>query len=290
MSEYVLITDSSADLSQEMVQELGVTVLPLSFTIQGKTYRNYPDNREMDLPLFYDMLRAGELATTSAVNVAKYTQAVEPILQEGKDVLILAFSSGLSSTYQASVLAAGELREKYPDRKIYTVDTLCASLGQGLLVYLAAQEQRKGKSIEEVRDWAEETKLHLCHQFTVDDLHFLKRGGRISATTAVVGSMLQIKPVLHVDNEGHLINIGKARGRQASLKALVDKMEKTVTEEGRKTVFISHGDCRKDAVTVADMVRERFGTQDIRINFVGPVIGAHSGPGTLALFYLGTER
>ena len=290
MSEYVLITDSSADLSQEMVQELGVTVLPLSFTIQGKIYRNYPDNREMDLPLFYDMLRAGELATTSVVNVAEYTQAVEPILQEGKDVLILAFSSGLSSTYQASVLAAGELREKYPDRKIYTVDTLCASLGQGLLVYLAAQEQRKGKSIEEVRDWAEETKLHLCHQFTVDDLHFLKRGGRISATTAVVGSMLQIKPVLHVDNEGHLINIGKARGRQASLKALVDKMEKTVTEEGRKTVFISHGDCRKDAVTVADMVRERFGTQDIRINFVGPVIGAHSGPGTLALFYLGTER
>ena len=290
MSEFVLMTDSSADLSQEMVQELGVTVLPLSFTIQGKTYRNYPDNREMDLPLFYDMLRAGELATTSAVNVAEYTQAVEPILQEGKDVLILAFSSGLSSTYQASVLAAGELREKYPDRKIYTVDTLCASLGQGLLVYLAAQEQRKGKSIEEVRDWAEETKLHLCPQFTVDALHFLKRGGRISATTAVVGSMLQIKPVLHVDNEGHLINIGKARGRQASLKALVDKMEKTVTEEGRKTVFISHGDCRKDAVTVADMVRERFGTQDIRINYVGPVIGAHSGPGTLALFYLGTER
>ena len=290
MSEFVLMTDSSADLSQEMVQELGVTVLPLSFTIQGKVYRNYPDNREMDLPLFYDMLRAGELATTSAVNVAEYTQAVEPILQEKKDVLILAFSSGLSSTYQASVLAAGELREKYPDRKIYTVDTLCASLGQGLLVYLAAQEQRKGKSIEEVRDWAEETKLHLCHQFTVDDLHFLKRGGRISATTAVVGSMLQIKPVLHVDNEGHLINIGKARGRQASLKALVDKMEKTVTEEGKKTVFISHGDCRKDAVAVADMVRERFGTQDIRINYVGPVIGAHSGPGTLALFYLGTER
>ena len=277
MSEFVLMTDSSADLSQEMVQELGVTVLPLSFTIQGKVYRNYPDNREMDLPLFYDMLRAGELATTSAVNVAEYTQAVEPILQEKKDVLILAFSSGLSSTYQASVLAAEELREKYPDRKIYTVDTLCASLGQGLLVYLAVQEQRKGRSIEEVRDWAEAAKLHLCHQFTVDDLHFLKRGGRISATTAVVGSMLQIKPVLHV-------------GRQASLKALVDKMEKTVTEEGKKTVFISHGDCRKDAVAVADMVRERFGTQDIRINYVGPVIGAHSGPGTLALFYLGTER
>ena len=290
MSEFVLLTDSSADLSQEMVQELGVTVLPLSFTIQGKTYRDHPDGREMNLSLFYDMLRAGELATTSALNVAEYTQEMEPILQAGKDTPPPALPSGLSRTYQASVLAAEELREKYPDRKIYTVDTLCASLGQGLLVYLAVQEQRKGRSIEEVRDWAESTKLNLCHQFTVDDLHFLKRGGRISATTAMVGSMLQIKPVLHVDNEGHLINIGKARGRQASLKALVDKMEKTVTEEGKKTVFISHGDCRKDAVTVADMVRERFGTQDVRINYVGPVIGAHSGPGTLALFYLGTER
>ena len=290
MSELVLLTDSSADLSQEMVDELGVTVLPLSFTIQGKIYHDYPDNREMNPALFYDMLRAGELATTAAVNMAEYVQVMEPILQEGKDILVLAFSSGLSSTYQASVLAVEELSGKYPERKIYTVDTLCASLGQGLLVWLAAQEQKKGRSIEEVRDWAEANKLHLCHQFTVDDLHFLKRGGRISATTAVVGSMLQIKPVLHVDNEGHLINIGRARGRQASLRALVDKMEKTVTEEGKKTVFISHGDCRKDAVTVADMVRERFGTQDIRINYVGPVIGAHSGPGTLALFYLGTER
>ena len=290
MSEYVLITDSSADLSQEMVQELGVTVLPLSFTIQGKTYRNYPDNREMDLPLFYDMLRAGELATTSAVNVAEYTQAVEPILQEGKDVLILAFSSGLSSTYQASVLAAGELREKYPDRKIYTVDTLCASLGQGLLVYLAAQEQRKGKSIEEVRDWAEETKLHLCHQFTVDDLHFLKRGGRISATTAVVGSMLSIKPVLHVDDEGHLINVAKARGRNASLTALVDHMEQTAIAPAGQTIFISHGDCLADAQKVADEVRRRMGVKDIVINHVGPVIGAHSGPGTVALFFLGTKR
>ena len=290
MNTFSIVTDSSCDLPAPMAQEMDLTVLPLAFVMQGKEYYNYLDEREIPLHTFYEALRAGQPCTTSAVNVAEYTQAVEPILQEGKDVLILAFSSGLSSTYQASVLAAGELREKYPDRKIYTVDTLCASLGQGLLVYLAAQEQRKGKSIEEVRDWAEETKLHLCHQFTVDDLHFLKRGGRISATTAVVGSMLQIKPVLHVDNEGHLINVGKARGRQASLKALVDKMEKTVTEEGRKTVFISHGDCRKDAVTVADMVRERFGTQDIRINFVGPVIGAHSGPGTLALFYLGTER
>ena len=290
MSDFVILTDSSADLGADLVQQLDVRVLPLSFTIQDHVYHNYPDNREMEPHAFYEMLRAGEVATTSAVNVAQYTEALEPLLQEGRDVLVLAFSSGLSATYSSSVIAVEDLREKYPDRKLYTVDTLCASLGQGLLVYLAAQQRAQGKSIEEVRDWAEANKLKLCHQFTVDDLHFLKRGGRISATTAVVGSMLQIKPVLHVDNEGHLINIGKARGRHASLKALVDKMEKTVTEEGKKTVFISHGDCLKDAETVAEMVRQRFGTQDIRINYVGPVIGAHSGPGTLALFYLGTQR
>ena len=290
MSDFVLFTDSSADLTAQMVQQADVEVLPLSFNIQGRTYHNYPDNREMDPALFYDMLRAGELATTAAVNVGEYVQAIEPFLAQGRDVLVLAFSSGLSGTYNSSRLAVEELQEKYPQRKIYTVDTLCASLGQGLLVWLAAQQRKEGKSIEEVRDWAEANKLSLCHQFTVDDLHFLKRGGRISATTAVVGSMLQIKPVLHVDDEGHLINIGKARGRHASLKALVDKMEKTVTEEGKKTVFISHGDCLKDAETVAEMVRQRFGTQDIRINYVGPVIGAHSGPGTLALFYLGSQR
>ena len=290
MSEFVLLTDSAADMSQEMVEEAGVIVLPLSFTIQGKTFHDYPDHRDMDPALFYDMLRAGEVATTAAVNVDQYVQAAEPLLKEGKDVLILAFSSGLSGTYQASVIAVEELREKYPERKLYTVDTLCASLGQGLLVWLAAQKQKQGMSIEEVRDWAEENKLHLSHQFTVDDLHFLKRGGRISATTAVVGSMLQIKPVLHVDDEGHLINIGKARGRHASLKALVDKMEKTVTEEGKQIVFISHGDCRKDAAAVAEMIRSRLGVREVRLNHIGPVIGAHSGPGTVALFYLGTQR
>ena len=290
MPDYVILTDSSADLSAEMVREAGVTVLPLSFTIQGETYENTPDNREMDPALFYDMLRAGELATTSAVNVAAYTDTVEPLLQAGKDVLILAFSSGLSTTCKSAEVAAEELRERYPQRKLYVVDTLCASLGQGLLVWLAAREQKKGRTIEEVRDWAETHKQAVCHQFTVQDLKFLKRGGRITATTAVLGSMLQIKPLLHVDQEGRLTAVGKARGRHASLKTLVDRMEKTVTDEGRETVFISHGDCRGDANKVAEMVRERFGTRDVRINYVGPVIGAHSGPGTLALFYLGTER
>ena len=288
MSDYVIVTDSSADLPASLVQELGVEVLPLSFTVQGKTYHNYPDDREMDPKVFYKMLRDGEMATTSAVNVAEYTNMLEPFLQAGKDVLVLAFSSGLSTTYQSSVIAVNELSEQYPDRKIYTVDTLCASLGQGLLVWHAVQEQKKGKSIEEVRDWVEENKLHLCHWFTVDDLHFLKRGGRISAATAVVGTMLSIKPVLHVDDEGHLISMGKARGRGASLTALVDHMEQTATDVD--TVFISHGDCLADAEKVAADVKKRFGTKDVVINTIGPVIGAHAGPGTLALFFLGTKR
>ncbi|MGO5024014.1 DegV family protein [Lawsonibacter sp. LCP25S3_G6] len=290
MSDFIILTDSSADLGADMVQQLDVQVLPLSFSMDQQIYHNYPDNREIDPHAFYQLLRQGQVATTSAINVAQYTDALEPLLQAGKDVLVLAFSSGLSTTYNSSRIAVEELSEKYPERKIYTVDTLCASLGQGLLVYLAVKEQKKGRSIEEVRDWVEENKLHLCHQFTVDDLHFLKRGGRISATTAVVGSMLQIKPVLHVDNEGHLINIAKARGRQASLKALVDKMEKTAIDPANQVVFISHGDCPEDAQTVEQMVKERFGVKEVYINYVGPVIGAHSGPGTLALFYVGTER
>ena len=290
MSDFVILTDSSADLSADMVRDLGVQVLPLSFEMDETIYHNYPDNREMDPHQFYELLRNGHTATTSAVNVAQYTELIEPLLQAGQDILILAFSSGLSTTFSSSAIAVDELREKYPERKVYTVDTLCASLGQGLMVYLAAKERDKGKSIEQVRDWVEENKLHLCHQFTVDDLHFLKRGGRISATTAVVGSMLQIKPVLHVDNEGHLINIGKARGRQASLKALVDKMAKTAIDPAHQIVFISHGDCLEDARTVEKMVKDRFGVKEVYINYVGPVIGAHSGPGTLALFYVGSER
>ena len=290
MSEYVIVTDSSADLTDGMVKELGVEVLPLSFTVKGQTYHNYPDNRDMDPKDFYAMLRAGEMATTAAVNVADYTSALEPLLESGKDVLVLAFSSGLSATYQSSVIAVNELKDKFPERKIFTVDTLCASMGQGLLVYLAAKKKQAGATIEEVRDWTEENKLKLCHWFTVDDLHFLKRGGRISAATAVLGSMLHIKPVLHVDDEGHLINMGKARGRGASLTALVDHMEETAIDPASQVVFISHGDCLADAEKVAGDVKKRLGVKEVVINHVGPVIGAHSGPGTLALFFLGSRR
>ena len=290
MSDYVLLTDSSADLTAELVAELGVEVLPLSFHMGDKTYRNWPDNREIDPKDFYRRLRAGETATTSAVNVSDYTEAVEPLVQAGRDVLIIAFSSGLSATCHSAQIAAQELSERYPDRKIWVVDSLCASLGQGLLVWYAARMKAQGKSMEEVRDWLEDNKLHLCHWFTVDDLHFLKRGGRISPATAVVGTMLSIKPVMHVDNEGHLIKVGTARGRNASLKALVDHMEQTVLDLKDQAIFISHGDCLADAQKVADDVKARFGVESIIINYVGPVIGAHSGPGTVALFFMGSER
>ena len=290
MSEYVIVTDSSADLPEQLVKELGVEVLPLSFTIQGKTYCNYPDNRELDPKEFYRLLRAGQAATTAAVNVAQYTELIEPLLQAGKDVLVLAFSSGLSATYQSSAIAVEELGEKYPDRKIFTVDTLCASLGQGLMVWMAAREKAEGKDIEALRDWAEEIKLRICHWVTVDDLHFLKRGGRISAATAVVGSMLHVKPIIHVDNDGKLVNVDKARGRGASLAYLADRMGKTAVNAAGQTVFISHGDCLEDAQKVADQLRRDLGVEHVVLNTIGPVIGAHAGPGCVALFFVGEPR
>lgn len=290
MNDYVLLTDSSADLSQQLVEELGVEVLPLCFTMGDKTYRNWPDNREMDPEEFYRMLREGGMATTSAVNVGDYTEALTPFLEAGKDVLVLAFSSGLSATCNSARIAAQELSEQYPQRRVRVVDTLCASLGQGLLVWHAARLKQAGKSLDEVGDWAEENKLHLCHWFTVSDLHFLKRGGRISSATAVLGTMLSIKPVMHVDDEGHLIKVGTARGRGASLKAMVDHMAETADDPGNQVVFISHGGCLEDARKVAEDVKARFGTKEVVINYVGPVIGAHSGPGTVALFFLGSKR
>ncbi len=290
MHSFEIVTDSSADLDGKMVEKLGVHVLPLSFTMDGKTYHNYPDNREMEPRAFFEKLRAGDVSTTSAVNVSQYVELVEPMLRAGKDVLILAFSSGLSATYNSSRMAVEELKVKYPNRKLYTVDTLCASLGQGLLVCLAARERSKGKSIDEVFDWVVARKLSICHEVTVDDLMFLKRGGRISATTAVVGSMLQIKPIIYLDDEGKLENIGKARGRQASFKTLVDRMEQRAVDPQDQTVFIVHGDCLDEAEQVARMIRERLGVKDFYINYVGPVIGSHTGPGLIAVFYVGTKR
>ena len=290
MRDFVIMTDSCCDMTAQMAEELELKVLPLSLLMGEDTYRNWLDGREIGFHDFYERIRAGATATTSAISVGDFEEAMRPILEAGKDILYLGFSSGLSTTYQSPAIAADGLREEFPDAKIYTVDSLAASLGQGLFVYLCVQQKRAGKTIDEVRDYAEEIKLKVCHWFTVDDLNHLKRGGRISAATALFGTMLAIKPVMHVDDEGHLIPVSKARGRKASLLALVDQMEQTAIDPKNQTVFISHGDCEADAQFVAGEVRRRFGTEDIHINYVGPVIGNHSGPGTLALFFLGTER
>lgn len=290
MSEYVIVTDSSADLSEEQVKDLDILVLPLNFTIQGKSLRDTPDHSDMSIEEFYGLIRKGEMGTTNAVNMSQYEELLTPVLERGKDVLVLSFSSGLSSTCQASQMAAQELRARFPERKIEVVDTLCASMGQGLLVWHAANKKKAGASLEEVRDWCEDNKLKLCHWFTVDDLMHLKRGGRVSAATAVVGTMLQIKPVLHVDNEGHLINMGKARGRKASLDALADKVGATGIDPASQTMFISNSACREDAEYVAERLRTKYRVREVVIGNIGPVIGCHTGCGCVALFFIGSER
>lgn len=290
MRDFVILTDSCCDLPAGLAQELGLSVLPLSLNMGGVTYRNYLDGREISFQDFYRRIRSGELATTSAVSVGDFEAAMADIADQGKDVLCLCFSSALSTTYQSAVIAAGELSEARPESRFLVVDTLCASLGQGLFCYLCAHEKEKGRTLDEVYAFAMENRGRVCHWFTVDDLNHLKRGGRISAATALFGTMLAIKPVLHVDDGGHLVAVSKARGRKAALTALVDRMAATADDPAHQTVFISHGDCLSDAEFVAKEVRSRLGTEDIRINFIGPVIGNHAGPGTVALFFLGSRR
>ncbi len=290
MRDYVIITDSTSDLTPELIKELGVTVIPMEFNVAGKNYLNYPDEREISSKEFYNLLRNEGTSSTSLINTTTFTDYFEPALKEGKDVLYMGFSSGLSGSFNASCIAAQILQEKYPDNKIYTVDTLSASMGEGLLVYHAATRKNSGMSIDDLRTWIEENKLKLCHWFTVDDLNHLKRGGRVSSTAAFIGTMLSIKPVMHVDNEGHLIPTEKARGRKISLTTLLKMMEKTAIKPEEQTIFISHGDSIEDAEFLANLIREKLNVRDIKMNYIGPVIGAHSGPGTIALFFLGTER
>jgi len=287
MSNYQIITDSGCDLPAQMLAKLDLSMVSLSLLYKGQTL---PDSVTDDTKKFYAGLRAGETASTSAVNPDQWAQTMEQFLAAGKDVLALCFSSGLSTTYQSAVIAADDLKEKYPARKIRVVDTVAASLGQGLLVTYACQKRDEGMELDELADWVEENKLHLCHFFTVDDLMFLKRGGRVSAATAVLGTMLQIKPVLHVDNEGHLISIGKARGRKASLDALCEKAEKLSLPQSKELMYICHGDCIEDAEYLKKRVQEKLGVKEVFIGYIGAVIGSHSGPGTVALFFLGEHR
>ena len=288
MREYIILTDSCCDFSARMVAELGVEVLPLSFHIGGGDYFNYPDNRDMAPGDFYARLRSGELGSTAAVSPGVFQETMGRLVEEGKDILCINFSSALSTTYQSATIAAEDVMAAHPGSKILVVDSRCASLGQGLLVYLAARKKGEGLGLEELRDYVENTKLHICHWFTVDDLNHLKRGGRVSAAAALVGTMLQMKPVLHVDDEGRLIPVSKVRGRKASLKALVDKMEELVVDPS--VVFISHGDCGDEARELGEAIQAKFPVERLEINYVGPIIGNHSGPGTMALFFQGKHR
>ena len=290
MNDYVIITDSTTDFTPKMISDLELTIVPLEFNIDGQRHLDYADGRDMDSKQFYNLIRAGQMSTTGQVTTARFTEAFKPFLQDGHDILCIAFSSGLSGTCSSAFVAAEEMAEKYPDRKILVVDSLAASLGEGLLVYNAVMQKRAGLSIEELKNWVEENRNHLCHWFTVDDLYHLKRGGRVSPAAALFGTMLGIKPVLHVDDEGHLIPVEKIRGRKQSLDALVKHMMDTVIDPESQMIFISHGDCLEDAQYVADEVRSKMKVRDVYINFVGPVIGAHSGPGTIALFFLGTHK
>ena len=289
MNEYVIVTDSSCDLPAALAEEMGVLVIPLEVNMNG----NIKLNNEIDIKEFYDYLRNKNDAKTSAVNMDRFIEVFEKIVSEGKDVLYVGFSSGLSATFMAGKNAAEELSENYPDRKLIAVDSLCASLGQGLLVKLAVDKKNTGASIEEVASYLEEEKWHLAHWFTVEDLFFLHRGGRVSKATAILGTALQFKPIMHVDDEGHLVKNtkpDKVRGRNASIVELFNQMKRTAISPEKQTVYISHGDCYDDAKKLADMITAEWGITDILINEVGPVIGAHSGPGTLALFFLGSER
>jgi DegV family protein with EDD domain len=289
-NSYVIVTDSCSDLTLEMVKEMNVDVVPLSVEIDGKVYKHYPDEREISVKDFYDKLRDKKIAITSLVNVGAYLEFFEEKLKQGKDILYIAFSSALSGSYQSSVIASKELNEKYTDRKVVVVDSLSASMGQGLLIWYAYQKKKEGLSIDKVAKWIEENKLNLCHLFTVDDLGTLKRGGRLSGTQAFLGSLLKVKPVLHVTNEGKLVPIKKARGRKTSLQILVDLMKETITDPKNQTIFISHGDDLKDAEYIAQLIQEQIGVKHIEYGYIGPVVGAHSGPKTIALFFMGKQR
>ena len=287
MKEYVIVTDSSCDLPRDLVNEWGIRVLSLEVTVEGVGRFL---NHEIEPAEFYGYLREKRSVKTSAANMESFCTVFEEIAKEGKDIIYIGFSSGLSATYMAGKNAAEDTMEKYPECKILTVDSLCAALGQGLFVKYAVDKKKEGATLEELKAYLEGLLPKLAHWFTVDDLFFLKRGGRVSAATAVMGTVLSIKPVMHVDNAGKLINVAKARGRDASIKALFENMKRSAIDPAGQTVYICHGDCYDDAKKLADMITAEFGIKDILIDYVGPVIGAHSGPGTLALFFVASER
>lgn len=287
MRDYVITVNSTVDLPKEWLEERNVPVVPLRYTMDGQTYE---DMNGLTAKEFFDKLREGKMSVTSQVNPEEARAALEPFLKEGKDILHLAFSSGLSGTCNSMKIAGEELKEEYPEAKVIVIDTLCACLGEGLLLYKALQQKAAGKTIQETADWVEENKLHICHDVTVDDLNHLHRGGRISKATAVVGTMVKIKPIIHMDDNGKLQVIGKERGRKKSLNKIVDMAVEQSKGWDNDIIMITHGDCIEDAEYVAGLVREKMGIDNILINNIGTVIGSHTGPGVVAVFCMGNKR
>ena len=291
MRDYIIMTDSCCDLSAAEAREMDVCVISLSYIMDGKTYLNSLEDPPMSSKAFFDLLREGKTCTTAAVNVGQFIDAMRPILEQGRDIIYIAFSSALSTTYQSACIASDDLKAEFPDAKIVVVDSLSASRGLGRLVWRASEEKKKGKSIDELADFVRDYIPRQCHWFTVDDLGHLKRGGRVSATTALVGTMLSIKPVLHVDDEGRLISREKARGMKAALSNLVDKVKELGIEPlSEQTVFICQADCPDSVEYVKKLLAERYGITDVRSDYIGPVIGAHTGAGTLGIFFEGNAR
>ena len=286
MATYKIVTDSCCDFTSAQYQQLDLIYVPLTLIYKGKPHDNFIEPAQ--LKEFYDGIRGGEMPTTSAVNPEGWRSVMEPVLKEGLDVLCLAFTSGLSTTYQSAVIAAQELGEEYPERTIHVVDTLCAAMGQGMLVWHACRKRDEGCSLEELLAWVEDNKLKVCHEVTVDDLNHLKRGGRVSATTAFVGGMLNIKPMIRVDDNGKLETVGKVRGRKAALELLLKKFDENATD--RDTVFMVHGDAPEETAMLEKKLREQYGVKTVIANYLGGVIGSHTGPGVIALFYMGNHR
>lgn len=287
MDEYQIITDFGCDLPLHIAEEQNIEVIPMEVFIEGEEPKR---GSEVDVYEFYQKLREKKVAKTSAVSIDAFVTAFTAHLEKGEDIVYVALSSGLSGTFSAANIAAGELREKFPERKIYIVDSRSGSIGEGLIAYFAALKKAEGATAEEVASYAQEAAYQLCSWFTVDDLFFLKRGGRLSAATAIVGSLFMIKPILHASEEGKLIPGSKARGRRGAIEALADAVERLAVNPAEQIIGISHSDCLKDALDLETMLREKWDIKDVIISEIGPVIGAHCGPGTLAIFFIGTEK
>lgn len=287
---YTIVTDSSCNLTNKQIDEYNLTIIPLKYFVGDNSFESYNKDQEPDYKSFYAMARNKQPLSTSLAAPDVCYAIFDKVLSEGNDLIYIGFSSALSGTYQVAHNALEELKEKYPNAKIYDVDSLSASLGEGLLVHYAVTKKNEGMSIEALHAWLLENRLKLCHWFTVDDLFYLKRGGRVSGSAAVVGSVLSIKPVMHMDDNGKLVPKGKVIGRKRALEAIVEKMKESIIDPENQTIFISHGDCLEDSELLSQMVKNALGVKEVFIHFVEPVIGCHSGPGTLALFFMGDHR